>query len=62
MNQEKTILSATLRAWQSAVRLNPDGAAAAAKEEELPLRSELFSAAQMAAHGKHLAALSLIHI
>ena len=56
MNQEKTILSETLRSWQDVVRLNLDGGDSAAIDEELPLRSELFSAAQMAAHGKHLAA------
>jgi cyclic beta-1,2-glucan synthetase len=54
LNQEKTILSDTLYSWQNAIRNNLDGSAA--PEDELPLRSELFSAAQMAAHGKHLAA------
>ena len=54
MNQEKTTLSATLNSWQDAVSADPDGIPNA--DDELPLRSELFSAAQMAAHGKHLAA------
>jgi hypothetical protein len=53
LNQEKTILPDTLYSWQNAIRNNLDGRA---PEDELPLRSELFSAAQMAAHGKHLAA------
>ena len=54
MKQEKIILSDTLYSWQNAIRSNLDGATD--PEDELPLRSELFSAAQMAAHGKHLAA------
>jgi cellobiose phosphorylase len=54
LNQEKTILSDTLYSWQNALRNNLDGSTG--QDEELPLRSELFSAAQMAAHGKHLAA------
>jgi cyclic beta-1,2-glucan synthetase len=54
LNQEKTILSETLYSWQNAIRNNLEGSAV--PEDELPLRSELFSAAQMAAHGKHLAA------
>jgi cellobiose phosphorylase len=54
LNQEKTILSDTLYSWQNAIRANLEGSTGA--DEELPLRSELFSAAQMAAHGRHLAA------
>ncbi|WP_307726908.1 GH36-type glycosyl hydrolase domain-containing protein [Massilia psychrophila] len=54
MNQEKTTPLEKLNAWQDAVRTDRDGSPSA--DEELPLRSELFSAAQMAAHGKHLAA------
>ena len=54
MNEEKTILSDTLTAWQSALRNTREGARGG--EDEFPLRSELFSAAQMASHGKHLAA------
>jgi cellobiose phosphorylase len=54
LNQEKTILSDTLYSWQNAIRNNLDGEPVT--DDELPLRSELFSAAQMAAHGKHLAA------
>ncbi|MDB5936450.1 MAG: cyclic beta 1-2 glucan synthetase [Massilia sp.] len=54
MNQEKIILSETLYPWQNALRNSGDGSRGA--DEELPLRSELFSAAQMATHGKHLAA------
>jgi cyclic beta-1,2-glucan synthetase len=53
LNDEKTILSETLHAWQNALRNTLDGTRDA--DDELPLRSELFSAAQMAAHGKHLA-------
>jgi cyclic beta-1,2-glucan synthetase len=54
LNQEKTILSDTLSSWQTAIRNNLNGAPVS--DDELPLRSELFSAAQMAGHGKHLAA------
>ena len=54
LNQEKNILSETLYSWQDAIRNHPDGNLG--EDDELPLRSELFSAAQMAAHGKHLAA------
>jgi cyclic beta-1,2-glucan synthetase len=54
LNQEKTILSDTLYSWQNAIRNNLEGSSG--QDDELPLRSELFSAAQMAAHGKHLAA------
>jgi cyclic beta-1,2-glucan synthetase len=54
LNQENTILSDTLYSWQNAIRNNLEGSPI--QEDELPLRSELFSAAQMAAHGKHLAA------
>ena len=49
MNEEKTILADTLYSWRNAL----DGDRLPA--DEFPLRSELFSAAQMAAHGKHLA-------
>ena len=47
MNQEKTTPLEKLNAWQDAVRTDRDGSPSA--DEELPLRSELFSAAQMAA-------------
>ncbi|MBC7455380.1 MAG: cyclic beta 1-2 glucan synthetase, partial [Massilia sp.] len=47
-------MSDTLYSWQNALRGNLGGSGD--PEDELPLRSELFSAAQMAAHGKHLAA------
>ncbi|MEO7495022.1 MAG: glucoamylase family protein [Massilia sp.] len=53
MNQEKTVLPDTLYSWKNALRDTLDGNTEA--DEELPLRSELFSAAQMAAHGRHLA-------
>ncbi len=53
MSEEKTILSDTLYAWQNAIRNTLEGAREA--DEEFPLRSELFSAAQMALHGRHLA-------
>jgi cyclic beta-1,2-glucan synthetase len=53
LNDEKTILSDTLYNWQSVLRPLRDIAGEA--DDELPLRSELFSAAQMAAHGKNLA-------
>ncbi len=49
MTEEKTILADTLHSWRDA--LDGDGNSA----DEFPLRSELFSAAQMAAHGKYLA-------
>jgi cyclic beta-1,2-glucan synthetase len=49
LNEDKTILADTLYSW----RKTPDDDIDPA--EEFPLRSELFSAAQMAAHGKHLA-------
>ena len=49
MNEEKTILADTLYSWRNAALDGEDQA------DEVPLRSELFSAAQMAAHGKHLA-------
>jgi cyclic beta-1,2-glucan synthetase len=53
LNEEKTILPETLYTWQNAIRnsLDPNHVA----DDDLPLRSELFSAAQMAMHGKHLA-------
>jgi hypothetical protein len=53
LNDEKIILSDTLYNWQSVLRPLRDANAEA--DDELPLRSELFSAAQMAAHGKNLA-------
>src|SRR5450830_1212729 len=53
LNHESHTLSDTLYPWQSASGVALEGALAA---DELPLRSELFSAAQMAAHGGHLAA------
>ncbi len=53
MNQESLTLSDTRYPWQSTASQSVDGAVA---DDELPLRSELFSAAQMAAHGGHLAA------
>ena len=53
MNQESLTLSDTRYPWQTGAGNSADGAAL---EDELPLRSELFSAAQMAAHGGHLAA------
>ena len=53
LNHESHTLSDTLYPWQSASGDALEGALAA---DELPLRSELFSAAQMAAHGGHLAA------
>ena len=49
MNEDKTILADTLYSWRKALDDDADSA------DEFPLRSELFSAAQMAAHGKHLA-------
>ena len=49
MNEEKIILADTLYSWRNAALDGEDQA------DEFPLRSELFSAAQMAAHGKHLA-------
>src|SRR5215207_6988672 len=49
LNEDKTILADTLYAWRNAQDEDADPA------DEFPLRSELFSAAQMAAHGKHLA-------
>jgi len=49
LNEDKTILADTLYSWRTALDDNADLA------DEFPLRSELFSAAQMAAHGKHLA-------
>lgn len=49
MNEDKTILADTLYSWRNALDRESDPA------DEFPLRSELFSAAQMAAHGKHLA-------
>ena len=49
MNEDKTILADTLYSWRNAALDGEDQA------DEFPLRSELFSAAQMAAHGKHLA-------
>jgi len=48
LNDEKTILLDTLYQWQNVARRTREA-------DELPLRSELFSAAQMATHGKHLA-------
>jgi cyclic beta-1,2-glucan synthetase len=50
LNEDKTILADTLYSWRKAQDGDVDPA------EEFPLRSELFSAGQMAAHGKHLAA------
>jgi len=50
LNEEKTILADTLTSWRNA----HDGEAGPA--DEFPLRSELFSASQMAAHGRHVAA------
>jgi hypothetical protein len=47
LNEEKTVLSDTL--YQFGATPETD------IEEETPLRSELFSAAQMAMHGKFLA-------
>jgi cyclic beta-1,2-glucan synthetase len=49
LNEDKTILADTLYSWRNALDEDADPA------DEFPLRSELFSAAQMAAHGKHLA-------
>ncbi|WP_374710494.1 GH36-type glycosyl hydrolase domain-containing protein [Massilia pseudoviolaceinigra] len=49
MNQENTKLADTLYAWRNVL----DGERPV--DDEFPLRSELFSAAQMAMHGKHLA-------
>jgi cyclic beta-1,2-glucan synthetase len=49
LNEDKTILADTLYSWRKALDGDIDPA------EEFPLRSELFSAGQMAAHGKHLA-------
>ena len=49
MTQENTILADTLYSWRKALDGDRD------PEDEFPLRSELFSAAQMAAHGKYLA-------
>jgi cyclic beta-1,2-glucan synthetase len=53
LNHPSHTLSDTLHPWQSATGDAIDGELSAG---ELPLRSELFSAAQMAAHGGHLAA------
>ncbi|WP_426116889.1 GH36-type glycosyl hydrolase domain-containing protein [Massilia sp. PWRC2] len=53
MNHESFTLSDTRFPWQNGAANSVDGGVAA---DELPLRSELFSAAQMAAHGGHLAA------
>jgi cyclic beta-1,2-glucan synthetase len=53
LNEDKTILSDTLYSWKNVVRNSLDRVSE--PEEEMPLRSELFSAAQMAMHGKHLA-------
>ncbi|MFL6657511.1 MAG: hypothetical protein ACJ8GW_05530, partial [Massilia sp.] len=50
MNEDKTVLADTLSSWRKALDGEVDPA------EEFPLRSDLFSAAQMAAHGKHLSA------
>ncbi len=54
MNHEKTVLPDTLYQFRQAVdgELNVD--------EETPLRSELFSAGQMASHGKFLAGRHLL--
>ena len=50
MNKDNVTLADTLYTWRKSLDGDIDPA------EEFPLRSELFSAAQMAAHGKHLAA------
>ena len=50
MNEEKTILADTLYSWRNALDGEPGPA------DEFPLRSELFSAAQMAVHGRNVAA------
>jgi len=49
LNEEKTVLADTLYAWRNSLDRERNA------EDEVPLRSELFSAAQMAMHGKHLA-------
>ena len=49
MNDEKIILADTLYAWRNSLDRERNA------DDEVPLRSELFSASQMATHGKHLA-------
>jgi len=49
LNQENTILADTLSSWRKTLDGQTD------PTDEFPLRSELFSAAQMAAHGKNVA-------
>src|SRR4051812_6845407 len=53
LNHVSPTLPDALYPWQNATGDALDGVVSA---DELPLRSELFSAAQMAAHGGHLAA------
>jgi cyclic beta-1,2-glucan synthetase len=59
LNEQKITLSDTLHSWQHTLRSLIEGARANGNEE-LPLRSELLSAAQMAAHGKLLAARHVV--
>ena len=49
LTQEKSILADTLYSWRQTLDGDRD------PEDEVPLRSELFSAAQMGAHGKYMA-------
>lgn len=54
MKEYITVLTEKFAEWKNSWRLGRPGGDA--RDEELPLRAELFSAMQMAAHGKTLAA------